>query len=457
MMFWIWMQAEAQKVVIDHYTVSAGVLGAANFSEFRMTGNSSAFREYSMEASWSAGVWINFPFANSFSLEPQFLYSSYRYKTEEVSHLLLNDGTIHYFSAPLHFKFHMGRKVALAIGPQYDYLHSVEDNGNSAQKSNFTESSFSVFGGLELYPHDWVTVFGRYLYGLTNMDRTDPTAAVKYYNQVIQAGLKIKLFGKRIPADSDGDGIIDANDKCPMLAGLERYAGCPVPDSDKDGINDEEDRCPNQPGVARYEGCPVPDTDKDGINDEEDKCPNQAGFARYQGCPVPDTDKDGIDDEQDKCPTQPGSPKYSGCPVPDTDGDGINDEEDRCPDQPGVPEMKGCPRIQSFEAHKVTFAKGKWVLTEQGKSELDIVVAFIKRLPSVVKVSLVGHTDNTGSDQINDPLSVARAEAAKKYLVNKGVEESRITTEGKGSRNPVADNKTAQGRAMNRRVEVIVQ
>jgi OOP family OmpA-OmpF porin len=119
--------------------------------------------------------------------------------------------------------------------------------------------------------------------------------------------------------------------------------------------------------------------------------------------------------------------------------------------------MKGCPKLQSFEAHKVTFAKGKWVLTEQGKSELNIVVAFIKRLPSSVKVNLVGHTDNTGSDQINDPLSVARAEAAKKYLIDKGIEESRITTEGKGSRNPVADNKTAQGRAMNRRVEVIVQ
>ena len=88
-----------------------------------------------------------------------------------------------------------------------------------------------------------------------------------------------------VQKDSDGDGIIDDNDKCPNVPGTAKYDGCPVPDSDKDGINDEEDRCPTVPGLARYQGCPIPDTDKDGINDEEDKCPNQAGCGPLPGLP----------------------------------------------------------------------------------------------------------------------------------------------------------------------------
>jgi hypothetical protein len=72
--------------------------------------------------------------------------------------------------------------------------------------------------------------------------------------------------------DSDNDGIIDNEDKCPLIAGFAKYQGCPVPDTDKDGINDEEDGCPSVVGFAKYKGCPVPDTDGDGINDEEDKC-----------------------------------------------------------------------------------------------------------------------------------------------------------------------------------------
>jgi len=92
-----------------------------------------------------------------------------------------------------------------------------------------------------------------------------------------EAAKAVPVIPAVVPKDSDGDGIMDDNDKCPSVPGVAKYDGCPAPDSDKDGINDEEDRCPTVPGVARYQGCPIPDTDKDGINDEEDKCPNQAG------------------------------------------------------------------------------------------------------------------------------------------------------------------------------------
>jgi OmpA-OmpF porin, OOP family len=226
------------------------------------------------------------------------------------------------------------------------------------------------------------------------------------------------------PADTDRDGIFDSVDVCPTVAGLAQFKGCP--DTDKDGIQDSEDKCPTVPGLPKYQGCPIPDTDKDGINDEEDKCPNVAGLARYNGCPIPDTD-----------------------------GDGINDEEDRCPDVPGVPEMKGCPAID-FQASDVTFQSGKAILTTAGKKELDVEADFLNKNQSV-KVSIEGHTDNTGTDKINQPLSEKRAEAVKAYLVSKGVASDRMITSGFGSTQPVADNKTAAGRQKNRRVEIKIQ
>jgi len=121
-----------------------------------------------------------------------------------------------------------------------------------------------------------------------------------------------------------------------------------------------------------------------------------------------------------------------------------------------VPEMNGCPAIEKFDAHEVTFASGKAVLTAAGKKELDLVVNYMTTHQGV-SVKFDGYTDNTGSDKVNNPLSEKRAEAAKAYLVSKGIADSRIATEGHGSADPVADNKTAAGKAKNRRVEARVQ
>lgn len=74
----------------------------------------------------------------------------------------------------------------------------------------------------------------------------------------------------------------------------------------------------------------------------------------------------------------------------------------------------------------------------------------------VTTVTIIGHTDSTGSDAINNPLSVDRADSARDYLVSRGVARTRIVTDGRGAREPVADNNTAQGRAANRRVEIYV-
>jgi outer membrane protein OmpA-like peptidoglycan-associated protein len=231
-------------------------------------------------------------------------------------------------------------------------------------------------------------------------------------------------------------------------------APTPPADTDGDKIIDSEDKCPTVPGVAKYQGCPIPDTDRDGINDEEDKCPTVPGIAKYQGCPIPDTDRDGINDEQDKCPTVAGLARYQGCPIPDTDGDSVNDEEDKCPTVAGLVELRGCPR-PDFKGENVLFATGNATLVVSGKKELEKLVPYLNEFADV-KVTIAGHTDNTGSAALNQKLSENRAKAAKAYLVSKGIDAERMKTEGFGSTKPIADNKTAAGRKLNRRVEFTV-
>ena len=203
---------------------------------------------------------------------------------------------------------------------------------------------------------------------------------------------------------------------------------------------------------------PIPvvvDTDKDGIPDNVDKCPTVPGIAKYNGCPIPDTDGDGINDEEDKCPTVRGVAKYQGCPIPDTDGDGVNDEEDKCPKVAGPADNYGCPVI-GIQSYQIDFKSGSDKLLLHGRGILDTVVAYLNR-NDAVNVTIDGYTDNSGSDKINNPLSVKRAEATKKYLVSKGISADRMTTAGFGSTNPIADNKTAAGRKKNRRIEIKIK
>jgi OOP family OmpA-OmpF porin len=119
------------------------------------------------------------------------------------------------------------------------------------------------------------------------------------------------------------------------------------------------------------------------------------------------------------------------------------------------------PAPQPPAATKVTYAADaffdfdKSVLKPEGKAKLDDLVGKIKGINLEVIIA-VGHTDSVGTDAYNQRLSVRRAESVKAYLVSKGIEKNRVYTEGKGEKQPVADNKTSEGRAKNRRVEIEV-
>ena len=126
-----------------------------------------------------------------------------------------------------------------------------------------------------------------------------------------------------------------------------------------------------------------------------------------------------------------------------------------------APAPAPAPAAAAPAAAKVTYAADaffdfdKSVLKTEGKAKLDDLAGKLKGI-SLEVIIAVGHADAVGSDKYNQKLSVARSEAVKAYLVSKGVEKNRIYTEGKGESSPVADNKTAEGRAKNRRVEVEV-
>ncbi|MBF6607466.1 MAG: OmpA family protein [Flavobacterium sp.] len=264
------------------------------------------------------------------------------------------------------------------------------------------------------------------------------------------AGLTFKFGGK----DTDGDGIYDKDDACPEVAGLKEFNGCP--DTDGDGIQDSADDCIDIAGPAEFNGCP--DTDGDGIRDLDDQCPDVAGLVALNGCP--DADGDGIADKDDECPQVKGPRENKGCPWPDTDGDGVLDKDDRCPDVKGTVANQGCPEITEEQVQKLN-AYAKTILFNSGKSTfqeatfpvLQNIAAILKEYPTA-RFVVEGHTDSDGSNALNQTLSENRAAAVVGYLIENGIDRSRLMSAGFGETKPIDTNKTAKGKANNRRVEV---
>ena len=129
----------------------------------------------------------------------------------------------------------------------------------------------------------------------------------------------------------------------------------------------------------------------------------------------------------------------------------MNDEVDKCPTVFGPRENNGCP-ILNFDPVDIKFIVNSSKLTKPSLVELDKGVANLNQYPTL-KLTIEGHASSTGTDKINNALSAKRAESVKTYLVAKGIAENRLSTVAFGSTKPIADNKTAKGRAANQRVE----
>jgi outer membrane protein OmpA-like peptidoglycan-associated protein len=254
---------------------------------------------------------------------------------------------------------------------------------------------------------------------------------------------KVELAGC---PDKDNDGIADKDDACPDVAGKPEFKGCP--DTDGDGVPDSEDACPTAAGKKDMKGCP--DRDNDGVADKDDKCPDVAGKKEYAGCP--DRDGDGIADNVDDCPDVKGLAQFKGCP--DTDGDGVPDNLDKCPEVFGVASNFGCPEVKKSEFFKVVyFDINKSVAITKYTADLDEIVAIMNDY-SEVSVNVEGHADETGTANYNLKLSAKRADYVINYLVKKGIAKERLVKKFYGKTKPAADNKTFEGRALNRRVEI---
>ena len=287
--------------------------------------------------------------------------------------------------------------------------------------------------------------------------------------------------------DRDGDGMKDDVDQCPDdpedFDEFEDEDGCPEPDNDRDGIPDVEDQCPNEPedkdDFEDEDGCPEGnelDRDGDGILDDDDECPDdpedQDNFEDEDGCPDPDNDQDGILDVDDLCPDDPEDQDNfedeDGCPDPDNDKDRILDDDDECPVDPevynGVDDEDGCPdrgRVVVTETgieilDKIYFEFNKAIIKSESFPILDAVAATLGGNPDIKIVEIQGHTDERGNDDYNLRLSQGRAKAVVDYMIDRGVEADRLTSQGYGETQPLDTKSNEQAWAKNRRVEFLI-
>jgi len=412
------------------------VQGMATFNTFSSTGSNlmgmpeTQFLDFNIMAKlkFNNGKWLK-----ETSMIAPYLFAGFGDGITKASHYTNNSQNISVdvnMLAGLGFNIQLTEKFAVDLKSKYTYMWN-DDMDNSMNVNDYQDQALMTTVGLVYSFSKGVDTDGDGI-----KDKLDKCPTV--------AGL-LKFMGC---PDTDADGVEDSKDACPKVAGT--INGCP--DSDKDGIIDSEDACPQVAGIKAMKGCP--DADGDGVTDSKDACPSVKGTVK--GCP--DTDGDGVADKDDKCPKVKGAISNAGCPN-DKDNDGIIDSKDKCPTIAGVASNNGCPEVKE-ETKKVMakameglfFGSGSSVIRSKSYTVLNNVASIMNANPTY-KLSISGYTDNTGNEAKNLSLSKARAAAAKAYLVKKGVSASRLTSEGYGISNPRADNSTAAGRKLNRRVE----
>ncbi len=173
-----------------------------------------------------------------------------------------------------------------------------------------------------------------------------------------------------------------------------------------------------------------------------------------------DSDGDGVVDSKDECPNTPKGVAVNafGCPK-DSDGDGVADYMDKCPGTKAGVRVNndGCEIIENVTIQTTVdhFDFDSAELKPAMMAELDKIAEQIKATNGEEKILVIGHTDSTGPEAYNQRLSERRAQAVADYLASKGI--TNLSIKGMGESQPVADNSTREGRAKNRRVEIVVE
>jgi len=237
-------------------------------------------------------------------------------------------------------------------------------------------------------------------------------------------------------ADTDGDGLSDGEE-------VLKYHTDPLnKDTDGDGLSDYDE-------ITKYHTDPLKkDTDGDGLTDYEEI------FIYHTNPLLADTDGDGISDGDEVL-------KYHTDPLmTDTDGDGVPDGQDGCPLEPGPKSNNGCPEVpfqigQRVDLPRIEFESGKTEILSQSFSALNQLIGLMTKYQGS-KISIQGHTDNTGDSVFNERLSVDRANSVKSWLVAHGINGSRLEARGYGQTRPITTNTTDQGREINRRIEFVI-
>jgi len=313
-----------------------------------------------------------------------------------------------------------------AIKPELSVLFSDANYENGAGDTDIFRSALN--GVYELSSSNGITPFIKAGLGYETMSNHQ----FDNHNSLFAdagAGVKIAL-AEQIALKLEAIEMLKFNDfnwdnNFLMMAGLsfafgEKAQPAPAPAPVVEAPKEEPKPAPApKPVVA----APV-DSDKDGVFDPQDKCPNSpAGFAvDANGCNL-DSDKDGVLDPADKCPNTP---------------EGFKVDQDGCP-------LKATLHLN--------FSTDSANVDAEGTAKVNSFASFLKESPAY-KATIVGHTDSTGSAAYNKKLSEKRANKVKSMLIEQGVEESRLTASGEGEAMPVASNKTKEGRAENRRIEV---
>lgn len=356
-----------------------------------------------------------------------------------------------------------GLSIWKAINPATNTTMTVRGDKNETTDFSATELFFSGSAGIMIRPSDRIslhlTATGDYLTGAgvefetAINDRMDNlawgAAATLYLNfGYVQEGRVWRsdeawaqpgdtAMGRRRSArrDSDGDGVADQLDSClgtPSGAEVD-LKGCSR-DTDLDGVPNGLDDCPGTPAEARrrvdIHGCPV-DSDFDGVPDFADECAFNAvgAIVGANGCPI-DSDNDGVPDGLDDCP-------YT-LPAVEVDGHGCIDLS-----------MLSEPMVINID-----YTPGSFEVDPHNRKRIERLAGLLNFVTDI-RLDINGYTDNIGRPAANRTLSEKRANRVKGILVAMGIADDRIKAFGRGETNFVASNQTADGRARNRRIEIV--